>query len=188
MPRLKRSEICARDEVQAFHLINRCVRRTYLCGKEKRSGKDYSHRKQWIRDRLEELAGIFGIDLKMDRANDFLVTRRAEIHAPRDVDARDLRPRDAHRRHERERDQRYLALKLSTNCSYARSHFVTVFSGPVSLMKYGPLGVSTTPARRRVARAFRSPMVATSMPRSITWMRSRPRAQRSSASATPRTR
>ena len=63
MPRLKRSEICARDEVQAFHLINRCVRRTYLCGKEKRSGKDYSHRKQWIRDRLEELAGIFGIDV-----------------------------------------------------------------------------------------------------------------------------
>jgi len=34
-----------------------------LCGKDKRSGKDYSHRKQWIRHRLEELAGIFGIDI-----------------------------------------------------------------------------------------------------------------------------
>jgi hypothetical protein len=34
-----------------------------LCGREKRSGKDYSHRKQWIRDRLEELAGIFGLDV-----------------------------------------------------------------------------------------------------------------------------
>ena len=63
MPRVKRTEICANDEIQAFHLINRCVRRTYLCGKDRRSGKDYSHRKEWIRQRLEELAGIFGIDI-----------------------------------------------------------------------------------------------------------------------------
>jgi hypothetical protein len=63
MPRLNRSEVCAAAEVQVFHLINRCVRRTYLCGQDRRSGKDYSHRKQWIRERLEELAGIFGIDV-----------------------------------------------------------------------------------------------------------------------------
>ncbi|RLS32413.1 MAG: hypothetical protein DWH78_12835 [Planctomycetota bacterium] len=63
MPRVKRTEICAADEVQAFHLINRCVRRTFLCGKDRRSGKDYSHRKEWIRERLEELAGIFALDI-----------------------------------------------------------------------------------------------------------------------------
>jgi len=63
MPRVNRTEICAAEEIQAFHLINRCVRRTYLCGKDKRSGKDYSHRKEWIRARLEELAGIFGMDV-----------------------------------------------------------------------------------------------------------------------------
>jgi REP element-mobilizing transposase RayT len=63
MPRVNRTEICASDEIQAFHLINRCVRRTFLCGKDRRSGKDYSHRKEWIRERLEELAGIFGIDV-----------------------------------------------------------------------------------------------------------------------------
>jgi len=63
MPRVNRTELCAADEIQAFHLINRCVRRTYLCGKDRRSGKDYSHRKEWIRQRLEELAGIFGIDV-----------------------------------------------------------------------------------------------------------------------------
>ena len=44
-------------------MINRCVRRTFLCGKDRRSRKDYSHRKEWIRSRLEELAGIFGIDV-----------------------------------------------------------------------------------------------------------------------------
>lgn len=63
MPRVKRTEICAEDEIQAFHLINRCVRRTFLCGKDRRSGKDYSHRKEWIRERLEELAGIFSLDI-----------------------------------------------------------------------------------------------------------------------------
>jgi REP element-mobilizing transposase RayT len=63
MPRVNRTEICASDEIQAFHLINRCVGRTFLCGKDRRSGKDYSHRKEWIRERLEELAGIFGIEV-----------------------------------------------------------------------------------------------------------------------------
>ncbi|MFN9976669.1 MAG: hypothetical protein ACK58T_42885, partial [Phycisphaerae bacterium] len=58
MPRVNRTEICASDEIQAFHLINRCVRRTFLCGKDRRSRKDYSHRKEWIRERLEELAGM----------------------------------------------------------------------------------------------------------------------------------
>ncbi len=63
MPRVNRREIFAQDEIQAFHLINRCVRRTRLFGKDKKSGKDYSHRKQWVRERLEVLAGIFGVDL-----------------------------------------------------------------------------------------------------------------------------
>ena len=63
MPRVNRTELCAEDEVQVFHLINRCVRRTFLCGVNPDTGKDYSHRKQWIRDRLEELAGIFGLDV-----------------------------------------------------------------------------------------------------------------------------
>ncbi|MEZ6034080.1 MAG: hypothetical protein R3C17_13380 [Planctomycetaceae bacterium] len=60
MPRVNRREIFAGDEIQAFHLINRCVRRTYLCGKDKNRERT-SHRKQWIRDRLEVLAGIFGL-------------------------------------------------------------------------------------------------------------------------------
>ncbi len=63
MPRVSRSEIFSDDEVQVFHLVNRCVRRTFLCGHDAATGKDYSHRKQWIRDRLEELAGIYAIEV-----------------------------------------------------------------------------------------------------------------------------
>ena len=36
MPLVNRKEICAEDEIQAFHLINRCARRTFLCGKDRR--------------------------------------------------------------------------------------------------------------------------------------------------------
>ena len=60
---MNRKEICAEEKIQAFHLINRCVRWAFLCGKDRRSKQDYSHRKEWIRARLEELAGIFGIDV-----------------------------------------------------------------------------------------------------------------------------
>ena len=57
--RVNRVEIFAGDKIQVCHLVNRCVRRTYLCGQDEEPGRDYSHRKQWIRDRLEMLAGIF---------------------------------------------------------------------------------------------------------------------------------
>jgi REP element-mobilizing transposase RayT len=40
-----------------YHCISRCVRRAFLCGDEN------SHRKQWIEDRLQELAAIFAIDV-----------------------------------------------------------------------------------------------------------------------------
>ncbi|MBM4077621.1 MAG: hypothetical protein FJ267_18495 [Planctomycetes bacterium] len=63
MPRLNRTEICASDEIQVFHLINRCVRRTFLCEEDVTTGKDYSQRKEWIRSRLEEQAGIFALDV-----------------------------------------------------------------------------------------------------------------------------
>ena len=63
MPSYARKEIVADDEVGIYHCVNRCVRRAWLCGKDPVSGKSYDHRKDWIQDRLEELAGIFGVDV-----------------------------------------------------------------------------------------------------------------------------
>jgi REP element-mobilizing transposase RayT len=62
MPRVNRREIFSETDVQVFHTISRCVRRNHLCGRDRRSGQDYSHRREWIRSRLEELAGIFAIE------------------------------------------------------------------------------------------------------------------------------
>ena len=50
-------------KVQVFHITQRCVRRAFLCGDDAVSGKSYGHRKQWIRDRLEFLASVFGVDV-----------------------------------------------------------------------------------------------------------------------------
>ena len=63
MARVNRREVLADDEVQVVHCVNRCVRRGFLCGKDPFTGQDYEHRRQWIRDRLEFLAGVFGIDV-----------------------------------------------------------------------------------------------------------------------------
>ena len=49
--------------VQVLHVYNRCVRRAFLCGADAVSRRDYSHRKQWICQRLEFLTGIFAFDI-----------------------------------------------------------------------------------------------------------------------------
>ena len=62
MPRQARGEYVNPNEVQILHLVNRCVRRAFLCGKDPLSGKSFEHRRQWIRGRLEFLASAFAID------------------------------------------------------------------------------------------------------------------------------
>jgi len=63
MPAYARKEIVREDEVGVYHCVARCVRRAFLCGQDALTGKSFEHRKGWIRRRLEELAGIFGIDV-----------------------------------------------------------------------------------------------------------------------------
>ena len=60
---IPRSELVDPFSIQILHVFNRCVRRAFLCGVDSVSGRDYSHRKEWIRRRLEFLTGIFAFDI-----------------------------------------------------------------------------------------------------------------------------
>ncbi len=63
MARSCRGEIFESDTVGVYHCVNRCVRRAFLCGADPLTGCNYEHRRGWIRQRLEFLAGSFGLDV-----------------------------------------------------------------------------------------------------------------------------
>ena len=63
MGRLSRAESCPDDEISVVHCINRCVRRGFLCGKDSVSGKNFEHRREWIRGRFEFLAGQMAVEV-----------------------------------------------------------------------------------------------------------------------------
>jgi REP element-mobilizing transposase RayT len=52
-----RSQLVDVGVTRYYHCISRCVRRARLCG------EGFEHRKQWIEDRLERLAGCFGVSV-----------------------------------------------------------------------------------------------------------------------------
>jgi len=62
MPR-PRSQLISIEDTPYYHLVSRCVRRTFLCGVDKDSGKSYEHRRQWIENRIRLMSSLFGIDI-----------------------------------------------------------------------------------------------------------------------------
>lgn len=63
MSRVARSDAFDPLVVSTFHCYSRTVRRAFLCGVDPLSGCDYSHRKEWIQQRLQFVASCFGIDV-----------------------------------------------------------------------------------------------------------------------------
>ena len=62
MPRARKTLISLED-TSYYHCISRCVRRAFLWGTDYYSGNDYSHRKQWVIERLQQLTDVFAIEV-----------------------------------------------------------------------------------------------------------------------------
>ena len=58
-----RSQVVLSDRPALYHCTNRCVRQAFLLGQDHASGKDFSHRKGWIKDLLQLLLQAFAVKL-----------------------------------------------------------------------------------------------------------------------------
>ena len=58
-----RKIVVVADEVGVYHCISRCVRRAFLCGDDVYSGRNYEHRRAWVRERVQHLSALFGIEV-----------------------------------------------------------------------------------------------------------------------------
>lgn len=60
---ISRRHLIDADTTPYYHIICRCVRRAFLCGQDKLTGQDFSHRRQWIVDKFAELSDVFSVDV-----------------------------------------------------------------------------------------------------------------------------
>ncbi|WP_281560124.1 transposase [Thalassomonas sp. RHCl1] len=51
------------NETPYYHCICRCVRRAFLCGEDNTTGQNFNHRKQWLVEKITQLASVFAIDI-----------------------------------------------------------------------------------------------------------------------------
>jgi REP element-mobilizing transposase RayT len=58
-----RKTLISLQDTPYYHVVSRCVRRAWLWGNDPYAGKDYSHRKEWVLERLRRQACVFAIDI-----------------------------------------------------------------------------------------------------------------------------
>jgi hypothetical protein len=80
MPGYARKDLVREGEVATYHCWSRCVQRSFLCGYDPLTGRDFSYRRRWAEDLLAYQAGVFAVDvgnynLLSNHAHNILRTR-----------------------------------------------------------------------------------------------------------------
>lgn len=63
MPGHARRDIVREGEIGTYHCFSRCVQQAFLCGEDGYTGKNYEHRRIWIKELLAYQASVFAIDV-----------------------------------------------------------------------------------------------------------------------------
>jgi len=100
-----RRKLLGGERQAVFHCWTRCVRRAFLCGRDRLTQKDYGHRRDWIINREEQLASLFAIDIEF----------RAELSNHLHLVLRTL-PRVAKRLSAQEVVRRWLTITKMAKC------------------------------------------------------------------------
>ena len=51
------------QQTRYYHVVSRCVRRAFLCGFDKITGKYFGHRKAWLIGSVKQISSIFSIQI-----------------------------------------------------------------------------------------------------------------------------
>jgi hypothetical protein len=68
-----RNQLVNPNYAGTYHCINRCVRRSWLCGFDRYTKRSFEHRKPWVEARILELGEIFACGISLSE----YIARRA---------------------------------------------------------------------------------------------------------------
>ncbi len=60
---IARKQLISIEDTPYYHVVSRCVRKSFLCGFDKHLNQSFEHRRQWIVDRVKFLSSIFNINI-----------------------------------------------------------------------------------------------------------------------------
>ncbi|MBC5850794.1 transposase [Vibrio metschnikovii] len=58
-----RQQLVSTDVTSYYHCVSRCVRRSFLCGKDTFTNRCYEHRREWIAQKIYSLTNVYCIDI-----------------------------------------------------------------------------------------------------------------------------